>query len=359
MLGVSTPLRSTLLALSMLLAAPGWAQVGSGSLERAILTATASLSSEQQAKLDAFVTEWAGLIADSKDPRRVDEGRRVLIEPLRDPAATAVFRRAMSQLAIERLEPVIGGADLQRAINAMQVVRFLRTPESLDLITGRVSPERENDAGKRLAAASILAAALVDAEVGQIQFDAATRAIVAASERESNSLVILQSLRALAAIQGRPNVPAASAELARASQAGILRSLVGSIASRSEADERMTAVSRALIALRNQWLEIARPDAARLGPQLAPALGEVLAAAGKHWDSAQKNPSLKSAYAGSIASAETLLRIIDRSARPNEYRNVPDTESRVMEAAWERGDRAAFTAELERWQKILAAAPYR
>jgi hypothetical protein len=334
-------------------------QSTTGSLDRSILTATSSLSSAQQSQLQAFVDIWGGTLADSTDQRRLDEARRVLIDPLRDPASTAVFRRAISQLLIDRLEATIAGNDAQRAIHAMQVVRFLRTPESVDVLTSRVSPERESDVGKRLAASSILASALSDAEIGQIQFDGASRAIAAASEREENSLVLLQNLRALAAIQRRPNVPPASAELARITQVRVLRGLIASLAARSEADERMSVVNRALVALRNQWLEIARPDAAKLGPVLAPALGEVLEAAGKHWESARRNESLRQTYAGAIASAETLLRIIDRNARPNEYRGQPEGEARVLEPAWQKGDRAAFDAELARWKTVLAAAPYR
>lgn len=334
-------------------------QSASGSLDRAILTATSSLSSSQQSQLEGFVDVWAGALANSTDPRRLDEARRALIDPLRDPAATAVFRRAISQRLIDRLEPTIAGTDAQRAIHAMQVVRFLRTPESIDVLTIRVAPEREPDVGKRLAASSILASAIADADIGQIQFDAASRAIAAASEREQNSLVLLQNLRALAAIQRRPNVPPASAELARTTQVRVLRGLVTALAARSEADERMGVVNRALVALRNQWLEIARPDAAKLGPVLAPALGEVLAAAGKHWESARRNEAIRQTYASAIASAETLLRIIDRTARPNEYRGQPEGDARVLEPAWQKGDRAAFDAELARWQAVLAAAPYR
>jgi hypothetical protein len=92
---------------------------------------------------------------------------------------------------------------------------------------------------------------------------------------------------------------------------------------------------------------------------LAPALGEVLEAAGKHWESARRNESLRQTYAGAIGSAETLLRIIDRTARPNEYRGRPEGEARVLEPAWQKGDRAAFDAELARWKTVLAAAPYR
>ena len=173
------------------LTAPAWsaplpaAQAGGSTLPREIVGATAPLSSDQSKVLSEFIEGFVNTIETTREGRSMDDARRALVEPLRDPSATPVFRRAFSGAAVSRLGPIIGGKDTQRAIHAMQVAAFIGTPEALALITGRLGAE-EGDASRRLSAASTLGHALeVATGLSAVEFDTIDRAVFAAAEKET------------------------------------------------------------------------------------------------------------------------------------------------------------------------------
>jgi len=345
--------------------APGWTpiqpQALPTTLDRAITTTTTALSGAQTAVLKTFVEGWIDQIANGKDANEWDEARRTLIEPLRDPAASSAFRRAFATIALPKLDELVAGKDSQKAIYAMQVARYTRTTESVELLKNRISPETESDAGKRLAAASTLAEALTNADLNQPQFDAVIRAITSAAEREKNPLVVLQLLDALVSIvkrSGGQNVtptPPLSVAAARDAQVKVIHSLVDSIAAGKTADARMAAVQRAVLSMRNQWVDIKGPERTALGTALAPALVDVISIAQNHWESGHKDERLTRTYGDAVVTVETMLRIIDKAARPNA---APSPE-KVLGTAWDNSSKSDFDAEFARLKGIVAAPPYR
>jgi hypothetical protein len=232
----------------------------------------------------------------------------------------------------------------------------------VDLIAGRLQPTAEPNPAKRLAAASVLAAAVLDADLSAVQCDGITRNLVAAARAETDDQVLLQEMKVLNGIARRSNLPPATAEAAQAAQVAIFSGLVQGVASSPKADPRMASVARALVSLRNQWLELSRPQAAKFGPTLGPTIGAVLETANRHWESAREDPSVQSAYEISVATGETLLRLIDRTLRPNAYPapkpGAKDDEARVLASSWTGGLKDAFSAEVQRWNGIVKAAPY-
>jgi hypothetical protein len=331
-------------------------------VDRALLTASSPLSGTQTTALKDFVSRWVSDIATASDPAEVTAARNALTDPARDPSATPIFRRAYSGAVLAELAPIVEGKDLRRAVNGLQVARFLRSPESVDLIAGRLQPTAEPNPAKRLAAASVLAAAVLDADLSAVQCDGITRNLVAAARAETDDQVLLQEMKVLNGIARRSNLPPATAEAAQAAQVAIFSGLVQGVASSPKADPRMASVARALVSLRNQWLELSRPQAAKFGPTLGPTIGAVLETANRHWDSAREDPSVQSAYEISVATGETLLRLIDRTLRPNAYPapkpGAKDDEARVLASSWTGGLKDAFSAEVQRWNGIVKAAPY-
>jgi peptide-methionine (S)-S-oxide reductase len=63
-------------------------------LERAIVSASGSLSSAQSATLASFIGQHTTALRESTDARKIEEARNALITPSRDPAATIAFRKA-------------------------------------------------------------------------------------------------------------------------------------------------------------------------------------------------------------------------------------------------------------------------
>lgn len=358
--------RSSLGRVAVLALAAGVAQSAAwgqaSTLDRAILTASAPLDGPKTTALKDFVSRWTGDLTNSTDPAEITAARNALTEPARDPSATPIFRRAYSQAVLAELKPVVTGTDLRRAVNAMQVARFLRSPEAVDLIVERTSPAAEPDANKRLAAASTLVAAVTDAELSPVQWDGITRDLVAAGVAEKDDQVLVQEIKALGGIARRENFPAASAEAAQAGQVKIFAVLADSVAASPKADPRMASVARALVMLRNQWLELSRAQATKLGPSLGRPLGSVLTAADRHWETAKVDPETQASYEIAVATSETLLRLVDRTLRPNAYPatkpGAKDEEGRTLASAWTGSMKDAFAAEVKRWMGIVGAAPY-
>lgn len=328
-------------------------QSGGSALPREIITATAPLTGDQSKALTSFVEGFVNTIETTQDGRSMDDARRALIEPLRDPSSTPVFRRAFSVAATSRLAPIVKGTDTQRAIHAMQVAAFIGTPESLALLTGRLG-SGEPDAAKRQNAASTLAHAL-ESVVGltAVDFDAINRAIFAAATAETESTVLLRELRALSVIATRTGVPESSAALARTNQVTIVRGLLAQIAASTSADPRMSIVGRAIGDMQKQWTKLTSAHE-KLGPAIAPLLVEVLKASAKQWDAAHGSDA--TAYSDAVAGSEVLLRVIDARLRSKAGEVSP---AGAIVKAWEANDKAGFDALVEKWSKVVEAAPYR
>jgi len=337
-----------------------WAQ--SPAVDRATLTATSPLDAAKTAALKDFVSGWTSDLAESTDPAEITAARNALTDPARDPSASAIFRRTYSGVVLAELRPIVEGKDLRRSINALQVARFLRSPESVELIAGRLSPTAEPDVSKRLSAASTLAAAVLDADLSPVQCDGITRDIVAAAGLEKDDQVLLQQMKVLSGIARRPGLAPASADTALGGEVKVFAGLVDSVAAGPKADVRMASVARALVSLRNQWLELSRPQATKLGPTLGPAIGKVLDIADRHWETARGNPETQQSYEIAVATGETLMRLVDRSLRPNAYpapkAGAKDDDARVLASSWTDGQKDAFSAEVKRWAGIVSAAPY-
>lgn len=330
-------------------------QSGGSTLPREIVTATATLSSDQSKLLNEFVEGFINTIETTRDGKSMEDARRALVEPLRDPASTPVFRRAFSGAATSRLSPIIKGKDTQRAIHAMQVAAFTGTPEALALITGRLGPD-EADASKRQNAASTLAHALEEVVgLNAVDFDAINRAVSAAAEKETEPTIVLRELRALSVIASRSGVPDSSADLARTNQVKMVRGILAQIGASNAADDRMLIVARAIGDMQKQWTKLTTAHG-KLGPAIAPFLVDVLATASKQWEAAHGEGPDAKAYAEAVTGAEVLLRVIDTRLRS---KAGEVSAAGAISKAWDAGDKAAFDDLTAKWTKIVAAAPYR
>jgi hypothetical protein len=334
-------------------------QSGATTLPREIVTATGPLNADQSKLLLGFIEGFVNTIETTRDPRSLDDARRALVEPLRDPAATPVFRRAFSATATSRLSPIVRGADTQRAIHAMQVAAFIGTPESLALITGRLDAS-EPDAAKRQNAASTIAHALEDVSgLTAVDFDAINRAIFAAAEKESEASIILREFRALSVIASRAGVPESSATLARANQAKLVRGILAQIGNPggaqngSGSDTRMTIVAKAIADMQKQWTRLTSAHE-KLGPTIAPLLVDVLQTTGRNWDAARASNS--AAHGEAVTGAEVLLRVVDARLRSKAGEVTP---AGAIAKAWEANDKKAYDALVAKWTAVVGAAPYR
>ncbi len=345
---------------------------GQTALDRAIIAAAAPLTDAQKAAVSTFAASALEAIRDGTDATEMVDARWTLVTPARDPAATAPFRKGYSAILITELTPVIKGKDLQRAVNAMQVIRFTRTPESVDVLIERSNAATEPDAGKRLAAASILADSFEDLDASNAYLETAARRLRDAASTEPDWIALQQKLAAISTAAKRKDLPPDNARNIRKAQAEAVAAVAKSIKSNTTADERMQALQRALIGVRNELLLLQQADRTAASKTLAPAMGDLLTASSAQWAAGhaggsssgsrgvEVNPALAPSYAAVVNSCEVMLRLIDRAERPQAYANAkPDADARVLANAWDAGDKAKFDAEVKRWNAIVSAPPYK
>lgn len=324
----------------------------STSLDRTVLASTAPLSDAQKTAIQTFATAEIETIGTSSDQGDLDAARRTLTDPPRDPAATAIFRRGYSTVLTPLLVPVAAGTDLRRSILAMQVLRFLRSNEALDALLNRAAAATEKDATRRIVASGLATDLALDADLSPMQTEAIARRFTICALAETDAFALQQQLEGFSALLKRAQLTPDTAKNVRKAEFEAIASLAVSIAQTKGADARVGSVYRALISVRNQWVEMPTAEKTIAAPQLARGLVELLKASDKQWTDGHANPQASAAYIGMCNSAEVLLRIVDRSMRPNAPRT---SEDRVLTKTWESSDKAAFTAEVKRWSDAVSA----
>lgn len=304
------PSRMALLAMPLLLAVataqPAAAQAPPA-LPSSIVAANAPLSSRDRETVSAYVAHWSGVLA-SGDPTEVSRARGELANPARSPSATPIFLRGYADEVLPAVMPVVEGGDTFRAINALQVLRFLRTPESVDAIVARCDQRREPLRGKRQVAASLLKPAIAAASLNPAQLDGISRQIGAVAGAESDWMILLQLLRSLEAIAAQPGLPPASVELARSSLIAAIQSTVSRLGGANGDPSLIEALHRTLISMREQYVRLSGSQRSEFSRQMTPVLESIRAAASSGGSSAPAN--LRSAFAETEQIAGQLLALM-------------------------------------------------
>ena len=330
------------------------------SLDRAIVSATAPLTDAQKSSLNGFLAKHAEAIKTGNDAAAADESRGAVVAVLRDPAATTQFRRAVATALAGELGAVVKGTDNRRAIVAMQVLRFTRSQEAIDLILERTSPSAERDAGKRIAAASLVSDAFEDLDASNTYVETIARRLRDACASESDPIALQQKLVAIAGSARRKDLTPENVRAIRKFLVDTIASVAKSIKATSGPDQRVMSLQRVLLGVRNDLLEMPQNERGAIFRALAPALVEIVSAASAQWSKAHGDKAISASYASVTNSCEVLLRLIDRSERASAYSGTkPDADQRLLTPAWESKDKAKFDAELKKWSDIVGAAPYK
>ncbi|MEY3026391.1 MAG: hypothetical protein ACO31E_08945 [Phycisphaerales bacterium] len=329
-------------------------------LDRAILASNAPLTGAQKTAVGEFIAPMVDTIAKSNDMGALDEARWTLASVARDPAATAQFRRAYGESLAEALTPVVKGKDLRRSINAMQVLRFTRSTDGLDVLVASTAPDAEAEAGKRISAASLIADSFEDLEASSTYVETVARRLRDACASETDPIALQRKLAAMGAAARRKDLTPENVRTIRRYVVDAMSTLIKSMKNSAKADARIGAFQRALLGVRNELLDMPAAERSAIFRALAPVLVDLLGAVNNQWDSAHADADLAGSYASVTNSCEVLLRLIDRSERASAYTgSAAGGDQRTMAAAWESKDKKAFDAELKRWKGIVAAAPYK
>jgi hypothetical protein len=307
---------------------------------------------QEKRAVSACIAHWVDAL-NAGDPERARMAKRRLLDPLRAPAVSPMFRDEYGRLLLRpALEPLLQSAtDESACVNALQIVAALATDDALNFLRDRIDPSREQRLAVRLWAVNGVRMVALDRNTTATQrsFEACVREIGRAGDRESEWLVVMRHFEALAAIRS---------PLARDTQVELLRITLDRIAADPEGpSEFMQAVHKAAVLWMHQWVDrqlMPAAERAKLGKELAPELVRVWEIAMQHWESAaDTEPRMRAAYDGAIRSSESVLRLLD-----SELRGRTPPPSSAADTSWGNGSRDRFEQNVRQWREVLRQPPY-
>ncbi|MBX3354332.1 MAG: hypothetical protein KF724_01385 [Phycisphaeraceae bacterium] len=270
------PIRASLLTFAAVLL-PAAMATAQCPIPRDIVTASRALTDAERSAIDRCVEAQVALLK-SSNPADVSRGRQDLVQPPRTPGVTDIFRRAYADAVRAKLRDFFKSDDEFRAVNALSVLPFLLTAESLEELADNASPLNQPREAVRIAAARFLAhacrtlgAPTPPYSLNPAQADALARKTREAADRET-SWVALAELASALTFQAGWRLPPQNLETVRGE---LIRVLQRQIELAKTTPEVMRAVQRTLVGIRRQVIDMpaaARPD---YGRQLSPVLRSI------------------------------------------------------------------------------------
>ncbi|MBT8485880.1 MAG: hypothetical protein HKO59_05270 [Phycisphaerales bacterium] len=320
------------------------------------LATKSSLSPDDRNRIEDFASGWTDrLAAETTPPEEIRRVRGKLLEPVRSPGVSGVFRDQYSRALVPKLETIAAGADAHRAVNALIVTSGLGSERALDLLLDHASVRDEPARFRRLAAArgcSVLFSRGPLDDINANRILGAARRLQEAAREETDAVTLRHQLQAiLAAAEELPPPNAAGQANIRTFFIRALDGVadaVGNSATERPVD-RLAAVYPVLNALRAYFLELGSAEQRTFGRQLGPVLQKMLDATDTRWDDIQSRPRPDNQPGNFIELAERFLSTIDaivRGGRP------PSTQLR---AAWQSKNRDQYRADLQAWQSVVSS----
>ncbi len=328
-----------------------------GTLPTEIVRASTTLSPAQKQQVSQFTDEQVEKLAKG-DRDDVVSARDSLVQAARLPGASTVFLRSYAESIIPAVTPILEGDDSMRAENALRVIAFLRTPESVSLLVESIDPSASDDAALRLVAAGLLSVAFEEAENSALSSPAlfsAARSIAQSLAAEADWLVVLEELRAMNTVARNPELSDDNRSQVRILQFKAFKDLSDRIARGDEPSELSQAVYRAILGLRGRMLDnriasdVSVDEVART---LRSTLVQVAGAAVKQWKGLDANPAMMESYEGTLRVGAQLLSLLEGKQDPA-INALAAPLSAAMAASAGSDERTAAKARLE---KAVAAA---
>ena len=306
-----TRLTGLVLLLSMLLApAPVWSAPPALTGSELSISSEPPVGSPTRLAIEKFVTYHFDQIT-SGDPGAVKEGRDQLSATLRKPDATPVFQQLFLKLAEPHVRQAVSGDNVQGAINALMVIRWVRTPEAFELVRAQCDSKDQSDVRVRAAAANLLPNMVKAGAIPPSQLDGAARRLRETAERESDWVALARCYAALAQMAASASSAKLETEamnirleLVKALRAGTSRSLS------PEGRGAVSAVYRGLVDMRDQVLTMNQTQRGQVASVLLPVLDQVDGLPESGGDE-----RLQKEIAGAKGVSRTLRSLLPKSGR--------------------------------------------
>jgi len=314
-----------------------------------------SLSERDRDDIHRYAEFW-GRQLDAPVPADVDHARGKLGEPLRAVRVSEVFRFEYSDAVVVHLNTVVREGTPHAAMNAMQLLALLGTPASLEVILDHANIEQEPDFGIRLWAAigfptAVGQNALPNNEInkalrefGEAAASEARAAVNGGDDGKIRWLLLRRQFEAISSVKSRTS---------REVQVKVIKAVTKAMDHRQGPSDLMQATYRALLLMRNEYLDLSAADQEIMGKSLAPILCDLCTVAAAHWDGAQEDDTARASYGGAVHVSENLLKMIDSRVRPNQ--TGPRTE---LGSSWQNRQKNRFTNDHNKWRTLLMGPPY-
>jgi hypothetical protein len=355
MIGRTSISSSLLVTVAATLATATHATLAAAPARIGNLVDKSNLTERDRGDIRQYAEFWGRQLNETA-PSDVDEARGKLGDPLRAVRVGEVFRFEYSDAVVDHLAKVVKDGSPHAAVNALQILALLGTPASLDVILAHSSIEQEPDFGIRLWVAigfptAVRQNALPNNEINKALRDlgeaAASEARAAVNKRDDDKtrwLLLRRQFEAISSVKSQTS---------REVQVKVLRAVTEAMDTRQGPSDLMQATYRALLLMRNEYLDLPAADQERMGKSLAPVLCDLCTVAAAHWDNAQKDKTARESYGGAVHISENLLKMIDARVRPNQ--TGPRTE---LGPAWRNARKDQFTNDHDKWRTLLLGPPY-
>jgi len=355
MIGRTSISSSLLVTVAATLATATHATLAAAPARIGNLVDKSNLTERDRGDIRQYAEFWGRQLNETA-PSDVDEARGKLGDPLRAVRVGEVFRFEYSDAVVDHLAKVVKDGSPHAAVNALQILALLGTPASLDVILAHSSIEHEPDFGIRLWAAigfpiAVRQNALPNNEINKALRDlgeaAANEARAAVSKRDDDEtrwLLLRRQFEAISSVKSQTS---------REVQVKVIRAVTAAMDTRQGPSDLMQATYRALLLMRNEYLDLPAADQERMGKSLAPVLCDLCTVAAAHWDGAQDDDTARQSYGGAVQVSETFLKMIDSTVRPDQ--TGPRTE---LGPAWQNREKNQFIGDHDKWRMLLSQPPY-
>ncbi len=248
--------------------APAKTQAKVPAPSKELVSSTKPIDAAGQKQISEFIASRCGIILEG-DPSQARIASTDLQTVLRQATATPIFLRACAEGLKPLVPKIIATNDSFRINNILQVVRWTRSAEALDILIQQATTATQKDISIRIGASRLMPGCVANANLTAPQIDSAARRIRDASESETQWVVSVHEMQALAALVAVAQEAKLTAQLDFA-RAEFLKTLTVStvLASKPDGQEQIFALQRGLIILRDILLKTPKEEMAKMVPAI-------------------------------------------------------------------------------------------
>ncbi|MCH2141194.1 MAG: hypothetical protein MK100_09215, partial [Phycisphaerales bacterium] len=240
------------------------------------LASKTSLDDSQRQKIEQYAEYYVGVMEDG-NTEDVMRARAKLIEPMTNSFGEikSVFKHAYAGDVLPTLERIIETGDKYRSINALQVIGFLGTDNSLKLLEKYSNIEEEPSVEKRLWAVIAMREAIRRSDLTPRKIKSAARDLKRAAESETDWRVLTQQLETISTIAQIELSEDQNDDLrafGREMQIEVVEGVVNRLKQQSTPVELIQALQPGITNIRQQYLDGSRDLRQEIGLALASPL---------------------------------------------------------------------------------------